>query len=144
MRVEASITVKRPIGEVFAALSDWTNSSTWISGTQSVAKTSAGVIGVGTTWHSVGKVVGRAIDANVMVTEFEPDHRYAWVIDRPFKATATWTLESVEGGTRVDQTIDGEPEGFFKLARPVLLPMMRRQVQNDLDTFRDLMDAHAL
>ena len=102
------------------------------------------MIGVGTTWHSVGKVVGRAIDANVMVTEFEPDHRYAWVIDRPFKATATWTLESVEGGTRVDQTIDGEPEGFFKLARPVLLPMMRRQVQNDLDTFRDLMDAHAL
>jgi hypothetical protein len=92
----------------------------------------------------VGKVVGRAIDADVTVTEFEPDRRFAWVVDRPFKATATWTFGSIEGGTRVDQTIDGQPEGFLRLARPVPLPMMRRQVQNDLDTFRDLMDAHAL
>jgi uncharacterized protein YndB with AHSA1/START domain len=144
MRVEASVTVKRPIGEVFAALSDWTTSSTWISGTQSVTKTSDGPIGVGSTWHTVGKAVGRAVEADVTVTDLEPDHRYAWAIDRPFKATTTWTFESVDGGTRVDQVIDGELEGFFRLAQPVMLPMMKRQIQHDLETFRDLMDAKAL
>jgi carbon monoxide dehydrogenase subunit G len=144
MRVEASITVKRPIGEVFAAMSDWANSSTWISGTQSVTKTSDGPIGVGTTWHTVGKAVGRTLDAVVTVTEFEPDRRCAWAIDKPFKATTAFTFESVEGGTRVDQTTDGELGSFFRLAQPVMLPMMKRQLQNDLETFRDLMDAHAL
>jgi hypothetical protein len=53
-------------------------------------------------------------------------------------------LQAVEGGTRVDQTIDAEPGGFFKLAQPLLVTMMKRQMQGDLDTFRDLMDANAL
>jgi uncharacterized protein YndB with AHSA1/START domain len=143
-RIEASVTIKRPRDEVFAALSDWTTSSTWISGTQSVTKTSDGPIGIGTTWHTVGKAVGRAIEADVTVTAFDQDQRYVWTIDRPFKATTTWTFESVDGSTRVAQTIDGEFEGFFKLAQPVLRPMMKRQIQHDLETFRDLMDAHAL
>jgi len=144
MRVEASITVKRPIGDVFAALSDWTNSEKWISGTGSVSKTSDGAIGVGTTWHSAGKALGRTFEGDLTVTEFETDHKFAWVTDKPLKAATTFTFESVDGGTRVNQAIDGEMAGFFKLAQPVALPMMKRQVQNDLDTFRDLMDARAL
>lgn len=144
MRVDASITVKRPVGEVFAALSDWTNTEKWISGTGSVSKTSDGELGVGTTWHTVGKVLGRAFEGDLKVTEFEPDRRLAWVTDRPLKATTTFTCKPVDGGTRVDQTLDGELEGFFRLAQPVALPMMKRQIQHDLDTFRDLMDAKAL
>lgn len=144
MRIQASITVKQPIDEVFTALSDWSNTSTWISGTQSVTKTSEGPLGVGTTWHTVGKALGRTIDSNLTVTEFEPDHSYVWTIDKPFKATTTFTFESVDGGTRVDQIVDGDLEGFFKLAQPLMLPMMKRQVQHDLETFRDLVDAHAL
>ena len=116
----------------------------WISGTQSVTKTSNGPLGVGTTWHTVAKALGRTIDSNLTVPEFEPDHSYVWTIDKPFKATTTFTFESVDGGTRVDQTVDGDLEGFFKLAQPLMLPMMKRQVQHDLETFRDLVDAHAL
>lgn len=142
--VEASITTRRPIGEVFASLSDWTNSEKWISGTQSLTKTSDGPIGVGTTWHGTGKVMGRAFDSNMTMTEFEPDQKFAWTADKPFKIAATFTLQSADGGTRVDQAIDGEFEGFFKLAQPVMLPMMKRQIQHDLETFRDLMDAKAL
>jgi carbon monoxide dehydrogenase subunit G len=142
--VEASITTKRPIDEVFAALSDWTNSEKWISSTQSVTKTSDGPIGVGTTWSTVGKLLGRTLEADITATEFEPDQKSAWVVDKPFKATTTFTLKSVDGGTRVDQTTDAELEGFFKLAQAVMLPMMKRQLQNDLETFRDLMDANAL
>ena len=97
MRIQASITVKQPIDEVFTALSDWSNTSTWISGTQSVTKTSNGPLGVGTTWHTVGKALGRTIDSNLTVTEFEPDHSYVWTIDKPFKATTTFTFECSSG-----------------------------------------------
>ena len=144
MRVEASITVERPVGEVFAALSDWTNTEKWISGTGSVSKTSDGEVGVGTTWHTAGKALGRTFEGDLTVTEFEPDHRFAWTTDKPLKAATAFTLKAVDGGTRVDQTIDGEMDGFFRLAQPVAQPMMKRQVQHDLETFRDLMDAHAL
>ena len=58
--------------------------------------------------------------------------------------TATVTFEPVADGTRVSQTIQAEPGGFFRLAEPLVVTMSKRQLQNDLDTLRDLMDANAL
>ena len=58
--------------------------------------------------------------------------------------TNTVTFEPVGGGTRVSQTMEAEPGGFFKLAEALMVPIARRQFQNDLNNLRDLMDAHAL
>ncbi len=54
------------------------------------------------------------------------------------------TFERVEGGTRVTLTLVGEPGGFFKLAEPLLVSMLKRQYQADLANLKDLMEAHAL
>jgi carbon monoxide dehydrogenase subunit G len=143
-RIVVSITVKRPIDEVFAVLSDWTNSPTWISGMQSVAKTSDGPIGVGTTYQGVGKALGRKLDADLTVTELEPNRRYEIASTTPSPSTMTFVFESVDGGTRVNRTMDSDPASFFKLAEPLLLPMMKRAMQSDFVTFRDLMEAGAL
>jgi uncharacterized membrane protein len=143
-RIVVSITVKRPIDEVFAVLSDWTNSPTWISGMQSVAKTPDGPIGVGTTYQGVGKALGRKLDADLTVTELEPNRRYEIASTTPSPSTMTFVFESVDGGTRVNRTMDSDPASFFKLAEPLLLPMMKRAMQSDFVTFRDLMEAGAL
>lgn len=143
-RVEASTTIKRPIDEVFAVLSDASNSPKWSSGMQTVTKTSDGPIGLGTTYHSTSKQLGRHLEGDSRVTEFEADRRYAVTASTPFPVTITWVVETVDGGTRVDQTVDAEPGGLFKLAQPLLVTMMKRQVQGDLETLRDLLEANAL
>jgi len=143
-RIEASVTVKRPVDEVFAVLSDWTKSPTWISGMQSVTKTSDGPIGIGTTYEGLGKALGRKLEADFTVTELEPNRRYAIASTRPSPTTMTFVFESVNGGTRVDRTMDSDPASFFKLAEPLLLPMMKRQMQTDFETLRDLMESDAL
>ena len=107
-------------------------------------RTSDGPIGVGSTWHAVGKVVGRKIETDFEYTEFEVDRKIAYTITKPFPMTATVMFEPVADGTRVSQTIEGEPGGFFKLAEPLVLKMSQRQFQNDFDNLRDLMEAHAL
>jgi uncharacterized protein YndB with AHSA1/START domain len=142
-RIEASTTVKRPLEEVFAVLSDASNSPKWSSNMQTVTKTSDGPTGVGTTYHSTAKMLGRRLEADSKVTEFEAGRRYALATTAPFPVTLTWAVRSVDGATRVDQTVDAEPGGFFKLAQPLLVTMMKRQAQNDLDTLRDLMEADA-
>ena len=143
-RVEASTTVRRPVGEVFAALSDPSKSPEWSSSMQTVTRTSDGPTDVGTTYHTTAKLLGRRLEADSRVTEFEADRRYAVATTAPFPVTITWAVVSVDGGTRVDQTVDVEPGGFFRLAQPLLVTMMKRQVQGDLETFRDLMEANAL
>ena len=52
--------------------------------------------------------------------------------------------EPIEGGTRVTETYQAEPGGFFKLAEPLMVRMGKRQFQSDLDNLKDLMEANAL
>jgi uncharacterized protein YndB with AHSA1/START domain len=144
VRAEVSTTIKRPIEEVFALMSDSSNSPKWVSGASESTKSSDGPIGVGTTWHGVGKFLGRRMEGDIAYTEFEPDRKYTFETTTPFPITAAFTFESVAGGTRVNQVVDAEPGGFFKLAGPILGIAAKRQFQNDLDNLRDLMEGDAL
>ena len=144
VRAEVSTTVKRPIEEVFAVMSDASKNPRWASGISETTKTSDGPIGVGTTWHGVGKFLGRRIESDTRYTEFEPNRKFTTEITTPFPMTVALTFESVADGTRVNQVFDGEPGGFFKLVGPLLVAAAKRQFQNDLDNFRDLMEADAL
>jgi uncharacterized protein YndB with AHSA1/START domain len=142
---DVGTTIKRPIEDVFAILSDFANGPKWSSGAaEPPTKTTDGPIGVGTTWHGVGKVAGRRFDSDFEFTEFEPNRKVAMTLTKPFPMTSTVTFETTAGGTRVSQTVVGEPGGFFKLAEPLVVTMAKRQFQNDLDNLRDLMEANAL
>ena len=144
-RFDVGTTIKRPVEDVFAILSDFSNGSKWASGAvEPATKTSEGPIGVGTTWHGVGKVIGRRFDTDVTCTEFEANRKVTIAFTKPFPTTSMVSFESVADGTRISQTVDAEPGGFFKLAEPLAAAMAKRQFQNDLDNLRDLMEAHAL
>lgn len=144
IRAEVSTTIKRPVEDVFAMMSDASHNPEWLSGVTEMTKTSNGPIGVGTTWHGVGKFLGRRMEADTSYTEFEPNHKYAFKSTTPFPMTVAFSFEPVAGGTRVDQVVDAEPGGFFKLAGPLLVTAAKRQFKNDLDNFRDLMEGGAL
>lgn len=144
VRAEVSTTIKRPIEEVFAVMSDASRNPQWVSGMSEQTKTSDGPIGVGTTWHGVSKFLGRRLESDQVYTEFESNRRFTWEATTPFPVTMAFTFESVAGGTRVTQVVEGEPGGFFKLAGPLLITAAKRQFQNDLDNLRDLMEGDAL
>ncbi len=64
-RLECSVTIDRPVEEVFAFLSNYENDPKWSSATVEGKKTSEGPIGVGTTWRSVSKVLGRRTEVEL-------------------------------------------------------------------------------
>jgi len=142
---DVSTTIKRPVEDVFAVLSNVENNPKWSSVALEAEQTSPGPIGVGTTARFVGKFLGRRIESESEVTEFEPNRKYSWKSKSgPFPIKASTTFEQIEGGTRVNTTAEAEPGGFFKLAEPLMMSMGKRQFQNDLDNLRDLMEADAL
>ncbi len=144
-RAEVSTTIKRPIEDVWAVISDVENNPKWSSVALEAKRTSPGPIGVGTTARFVGRFLGRRIESESVVTEFEANKKYSFESKSgPFPIRATTTLEQVEGGTRVKSIIDAEPGGFFKLAEPLVISIGKRQFQGDLDNLKDLMEANAL
>jgi Polyketide cyclase / dehydrase and lipid transport len=85
-----------------------------------------------------------AVQSPTGSAEFEANRKFVYTMTKPFPMTSTVTFEPVAGGTRVSETVEGEPGGFFKLAEPLVVKMSKRQFQNDLDNLRDLMEANAL
>ena len=143
--LELSIVINRPLEEVFAFVSNPENSPKWILGISELTIASAGPIGVGSTYRSVFTFLGRRIETEAEFTEFEPNHSFAQKSKSgPFPVQNRVNFERDQGGTRVTLTLAGEPGGFFKLAEPLLVGMIKRQFEADFANLKDLLDAHAL
>src|SRR5919199_5827947 len=114
MNVKRTITIHRPIEEVFAYLCDLEQGPRPISAQQTAQRTSAGPIGVGTTFAISGKLVpwSRAC----AITEFEPNRRLAWQMMSGAHATTTWDLEPSGPSTRVTFTRVADPHGVAGFA----------------------------
>lgn len=55
---------------------------------------------VGTTARVVGKFLGRSIESESVITEFEPNRKYSWESKSgPFPLKGSSALEQIDGGT---------------------------------------------
>jgi len=146
LKIEATTVIKRPVEEVFAVLSNLENNLKWDSVALEVKKTSEGPIDVGTTWRIVQKALGKRIEIEAEFTEYEPNRKTTLRgKSGPFQVEVRRTYEPVDGSTQVNFVLEAQQlGGFFKLAEPLLMSMMKRGIENDLATIKDLMEAHAL
>jgi uncharacterized protein YndB with AHSA1/START domain len=143
--LETSIVINRPIEEVFAFVSNPENYPKWFSASREVQITSDGPTGVGTTFRTVVTFLGRRIEGEIEFTAYEPNRSYAEKVKSgPFPVENRVTFERVEGGTRVTTSQVAEPGGFFKLAEPLLMRMIKRQFEADGANLKDLMESHAV
>ncbi len=146
VKIEISTVIKRPTEEVFAVMSNAENILKWQSGTIEAEKTSDGPIGVGTTWRTVSRFLGRRLEsAESEFTEYELNRKLAFKSKSgPIQFEVWMTFEHVEGGTRINTKFEAEIGGFFKLAEPLVVSMGKRQLEGDFANLKDLMEAHAL
>jgi carbon monoxide dehydrogenase subunit G len=114
--VHSSITITRPIEDVFAVLTNVENSGKWFPGDVKEWWTSPPPHGVGSTRRARVKMGLMTTENDAVVTVFEPPHRAGMKgtsKNAPFEAMLTF--ESVDGGTRVESNIDLDIRGPAKL-----------------------------
>jgi uncharacterized membrane protein len=145
INVEVSIVINRPIGEVFDFLSNMENNMKWRTSQQEVKKLSEGPIGVGTTYRMVNHILGRQLETEAVVIEYEPNRKYT-TRDKSgnLPLEAQRIFEPVEGGTRVTLKLQADPSGVFKIAAPLFATMAKRSIESDITNLKDLMEAGAL
>ena len=142
--IELSIVINRPIEEVFAFVSNPETYPKWVSSSREVTITSAGPLGVGTTFCSVLTFMGRRLGGEIEFTEYEPNRSFTEKVKTgPFPVENRFTCARVKGGTQVTSTQAAEPGGFFKLAEPLLVRLFKRQLEADFANLKDLLESHA-
>jgi uncharacterized protein YndB with AHSA1/START domain len=108
-----TITINRPIADVFAFLADGTTATQWRSGVLDIAHVSGE--GVGATYsQGVRGPGGRRIAADYRVTASEPPTHLAFeAIAGPVRPHGDYRLEAVDGATRLTFSLDATL-GFLK------------------------------
>lgn len=142
IEVRISIFIQRSPGEVFDYISDFENNPHWQSGALEALKTSNGELSVGSTYTQVAKFLGRQVQSNFIVTEYEPGRMVKMESDSGSFPIAVTRMVHPEGeGSRVRSLVEGEPKGYFKITEPILGRMVRRSVEADYDRLKQILES---
>jgi hypothetical protein len=125
MKGEMAFAVSRPIEEVFDYLADIRNEPAWNPRALRLAKTTSGPIGRGTTFRGEYTGIG-SLDTELV--EYERPRRLAFRSHgQRMEIAGAFELSAGDAGTTVALTADLQPRGLFRLAAPLMAPMIRRQ-----------------
>jgi len=125
MRVERTVTIQRPIEEVFEYLATPENDPTWAPAIRSHERSSPGPIGVGTRTRMELSLLGRTATYDWEVTEYETPRLLAYrTTSGPLPATVRFRLVPVDGGaaTGLSHAVETEPRGVYYRALASLMP----------------------
>ena len=147
MNVKQSIVINLPVEEIFAYMSDIANMVDWSSAIIAVRKISPGELHVGATVQSTIRFLGKWLDITFEIVEYEPS-RYLTLksISGVTPCLFCYQFEpSEDGGTIISQgTIIHLTGGILDLAEPVVTNVVRRQLEHDLLTLKDILEARTL
>ena len=136
-----TLTIRRPVEDVFAFLADFENVPTWNYAILETRKTSPGPVGVGTTYRQLRSLPDRS-EEGFEVTVFEPTTRLEVHGDiGPFTATIGYLLASVGDGTRLSNVVDLSAPGAVRLLAPLAASRVKAAVAANLDTLKRLLEA---
>ena len=136
-KIERTITIHRPVDEVFAYVCDVEHGPRYTSGQRQAHKTSSGPMGVGSTFATSGKFLRRA--AAFEITEYELNRRLAWKAMSGARATTTWGFQPSGPSTRITFTRVADAHGLFGMPQSLLEGFANGRVDQDLGALKELL-----
>jgi carbon monoxide dehydrogenase subunit G len=137
-----SVTVDRPVDEVWDFISDFGNTTRWSRGVLEARQTSDGPLRVGATLETVVEAFGRRRRAHYLVTEYEPNRAFAFTVTSgPMTSRARFAVEPEGAGTRLTASGEAEATGLYRLLAPVLVRTLERHSRDDLANLKRILEA---
>ena len=144
--VECSVTIARPVSDVYRVLTKPELTPRWSSNAIEEHVTTPGPIQVGSRRRATVRRIGGGTTQNeIEVTALEPERSIAVrSVEAPVPFSSSWTFTPVDGGTRVDWHWDFEMKGWLRPFDGLLGPIFRRTFRRDLDRLKSMMEADEL
>lgn len=139
------ITIRRPIEDVFAVMTDVEKTGRWFPGNVREYWTSPPPHGVGSTRHALVTVLGRKSENDAVTTVYEPPHQAAMQgtsPSAPFLVTLTFTRAG--DGTSVEVVSDLNLVGWERVFGPLIAFGYGRAWARGLGNLRKMMESGLL
>ena len=144
-QVSSSITINRPVEDVFAVLTNVENTEKWFPGNVKEWWTSPPPHGVGSTRRARVKMGLITTENDAVTTVYEPPHRAGLKgssTNAPFEAMLTFA--PVDGGTQVDSSIELFMTGPAKLFGGMFTRWYQKSWDQGLVNLKRLMESGEL
>ena len=143
IRTKTSITIARPVGEVFEFVTNVENFPRWFGEIVTESRRATpGPMGVGSRFVQSGHFLGRRFETRFTVTEYEPDRLFCVSTEwGPIAFQGCFHFEPADGdGTLLTDRHGIEASGFFNLIGSILAGRLRQQAQTNLSTLKMLLE----
>lgn len=144
MKVEQSVIINIPAGEIFTYVSDLENLTNWSVTVISARKIASDDMLLGTTFHCTIRILGKWLDNTYEIIESVPG-RYLTIksITSVAPTLISYQFVPVEGGGTnvcVEESIQFI-SGSLGFTESVITNVINRQLAIDLLTLKDLLEA---
>ena len=141
--VVTEIEIQRPRAEVAAYAGDPGRATEWYENIKSVEWETEPPLRVGSRLRFQAQFMGRTLVYTYEIRELVEGERLVMSTEQgpfPMETTYEWS-DAPGGGTRMSLRNRGEPAGFSRLLRPLMVPAMKRANRKDLERLKAILEA---
>ena len=140
IKFETSIVIAQPIEKVFAFTANFNNHPKWQTDVLEAKQTSQGPIGLGSTYRCANKFLGKLIETEGFISEYEPDRRCSYKITSgTVTGESSFIFEPVGGATKLTTTGLVNP-GFLWMVKSLIVRKLEQQLQKDLNKLKHILE----
>ena len=146
INIDLIVLINRPVEEVWTYLTDTSYATQWMTGLLEVGPTSEGPMDFGKKFRKVQRFFGWRTEMIYEITAYEPNRRLAYrTVSGVFSGLLSYegsiAIKSIEIGTELSYTGQGELWGFFKLVEATFTRVAKRRFENDFNAVKELLEA---
>ncbi len=139
--VTETVSIARSAQDAFDFFTDVSNRPKWDSTVISEELTSPAPVAVGSTIHTRMRAMGREVEFDWRVTQFDEPSRMAVASTAGLMSTSlTFDVTAVGAGCDVNATIAGEPEGMMQLVEPLIAQGVRSTLASGLARAKTMLE----
>jgi uncharacterized protein YndB with AHSA1/START domain len=145
-RIELTVTIGRPVVDVFRVVSTPELTPRWSSNAIEEHVTTPGPLRVGSRRRATVRAFGGGTTQNeIEVTDYEAGRRLSIrSIEAPVPFSSEWTVTPVDSSARVDWRWDFRPRGWQRPFGPLIGLVFRRAFEPDLARLKAMMEVGEL
>jgi uncharacterized membrane protein len=142
--VTIQLEIDQPCAVVWEYMENAEHNPEWLRNMQTAKWTTEPPIRIGSRYEQVARFLGKEVRTSFEVTRLEAG-RAITISSLPgssFPLTITREVEPVgPDRCRVRETAAGDPGGFYRVAEPLMRPLVRRNIARDYRRLKRLLES---
>lgn len=141
LHMEDTVQIDAPIEDIFAFITDFSNTPQWHKNMIKVGWKNNEPLGVGSEYYWNETFAGMKMDIGGVITSWNPPYSFTWKpTTSPYPITGGWTFVDQGNSTLVTRYSDNQLSGIYKWLNMLIIPMAKKQVRQEMQVLKRLLE----